>query len=492
MAKKVFLSYSWRDQHIAYRLYRDLKASNVPIWRDQSDGDPLADFKEEFLHQIDECDYFILCDSINYRKKSTFCIDEVERCLQNQKNRQNGPEIIVCLLDKLGDWRNLDFQDKRKRDVFRQINDLKYPYELYYSGYDNENAYNKALNGICDTLGVKYEKWNKVPTAKDLEDEIKKAITSPNYDDSDIRKKVNEQIEKVIKAGYELIVHKQEMNYPNIKDSYKVWIEDCQHCELNLFFPHWTYATWYLNQPESNLYDALNLFKNIAFQYPNDFRGHRGMGHIAAMIGQEQMKDGNRDSAFGYYKVAEDELKESIRLMDEWQREHCEFGDLCTLGTVCYETSRFEEAQTYWESALNIKEQQGHGDLAEEVVASLFVLKMKQGVPLNNIKNWLLALQEKHPTDPILYQKIGLVCGQEERPDFYGSLKMMQTAYALDRSWESLGYLLAIKKKLGLLGRQDIVDVKEKVLTIHTGTSDYTDLSGDKEWLSTILELFQE
>ena len=89
---------------VATRLYDDLSRSYINVWRDQIDGDPTEDFLTEFLSKIDNCDDFIVLDSINYRKKSKWCMKEIERCFENRSLR-NAPRIIVCLLNKNGDWR---------------------------------------------------------------------------------------------------------------------------------------------------------------------------------------------------------------------------------------------------------------------------------------------------------------------------------------------------------------------------------------------------
>ena len=65
---------------VAMRLYDDLTRSHLEVWRDQIDGDPTANFLEEFLAKIDECDDFIILDSKNYRTKSNWCLTEIERC----------------------------------------------------------------------------------------------------------------------------------------------------------------------------------------------------------------------------------------------------------------------------------------------------------------------------------------------------------------------------------------------------------------------------
>ena len=72
MSSSIFFSYSWRDNQIAMRIYADMVRSHLKVWRDQVDGRPTGDFVEEFNAKIDECDYFLILDSPNYRHRSNW------------------------------------------------------------------------------------------------------------------------------------------------------------------------------------------------------------------------------------------------------------------------------------------------------------------------------------------------------------------------------------------------------------------------------------
>ena len=79
MNPRVFFSYSHRDKQIAQKIYWDLINSGISVWRDQINGEPCANFKEEFLKKVEECEIFFVLDSQNYRTNSTWCLLEIEK-----------------------------------------------------------------------------------------------------------------------------------------------------------------------------------------------------------------------------------------------------------------------------------------------------------------------------------------------------------------------------------------------------------------------------
>lgn len=475
MNKRVFLSYSWKDWPTVKRLYEDLVRSNVPVWRDQVDGDPLADFEEEFLHQIDQCDYFILCDSKNYRtrfeKKPHWCCEEVERCYQNH-DKKGKPEIIVCLLDEDGEWR-IDYTNGRK--VFERVNRLKYQ-PLPQDGYDNTGRYDKTLGFICEKLEVTYKRWNKIPTYQDLMDEVRNAMKNGSAP------KLDEAMVDIIKKGYEVIFDKQQMKFPNIKEAFNVWIKDCEYSGLNIMFPKWTYAVWYINQPDMDKYEALGMFQDIIHQFPHDFRGYRGFGNLAGMIGTELSNDRLNDSAYEYYSMAEKSLKKADELMDNWQRSICEFEIECNLGMLSRSTSRIDEAQIHWEKAMSIMERDGFFN--EDLVSNLFMVMRTLKVPVSNTKDWLRRLLNNYPTEHILYQLTGLVYNEEY--DGHEALGMLQKAYSLRPSLENLCHLLNIKIGLGLLGYNDVANIRNTLADTLQNDED------DEVWREEIQKMLDE
>lgn len=438
MNNKVFLSYSWKDTQIAARLYNDLVRSNVPIWRDQIDGDPTADFQNEFLDKIDECDFFIMLDSSNYRGKSNWCYTEVERCLKNQKERK-APRIIVCLLEKDGPWRT-QYKKEQHKLVFEQINRLKY-LKLYYDGYDDDCTYDSALNTICEILGVRYEKWDKIPTYQDLEDEIANAA----------KIKYDEQIANIILAGYRNISNKIEMHYPNVRESFLVWMDDCKNAKTPLFFPRWTYAVWLVNQDKPNLEEARQYFLELTKLFPEDPRGFRGYGNVMAAIGKDFSEIGNVEEASSCYNTSLQYLQKAESLLyepyNQHQKEICLFGVLTNIGKSLLNMGDYSEALRYNRKALDVMKMQNL--FREELVDDTFFIMKKMRYDTLLIIDWIKRLLLKYTLEAILYQLLGLC--YHELGDRTRALAELSKAYELCPSEENRQYLNNIKQSLGYL-----------------------------------------
>lgn len=436
MNNKVFLSYSWKDTQIAARLYNDLVRSNVPIWRDQIDGDPTADFQNEFLDRIDECDFFIMLDSSNYRGKSNWCYTEVERCLNNQKDR-NAPRIIVCLLQEDGPWR-IQYKNEQHKLVFEQINRLKY-LKLYYDGYDDDCTYDSALNAICEILGVRYENGDRIPTYQDLEDEIKNAA----------KNKYNEQITNIILDGYRNIFTKIEMHYPNVRQSFLVWMDDCKNAKIPLFFPRWTYAVWLVNQDKPNLEEARQYFLELTKLFPEDPRGFRGYGNVMAAIGNDFSEIGDEEEASSCYNTSLQYLQKAESLLyepyNQHQKEICLFGVLTNIGKSLLNLGDYSEALRYNRKALDVMKTQNL--FREELVDDIFFIMKKMGYDTLFIIDWLKQLLLKYKLEAILYQLLGLC--YLEIGDQTRALAELSKAYELCPSEENRQYLSNIKQSLG-------------------------------------------
>jgi len=393
MNNKVFLSYSWKDCQIAMRLYDDLSRSNVPIWRDQIDGDPTADFEKEFLRKIDECDYFIMLDSPNYREKSTWCYTEVKRCLENIE-RRNAPRIIVCILVEDGPWRR-KHKNERQKQVFEQINKLKYQ-KLYYSGYDDENVYDKTLNFICELLETSYEKWDKIPTYQDFMDELNILH--------------DETTSKILLDGYKHILNKDINGYPNVKESFLVWLDDCKNAGAPLFFPKWTYAVWLVNQDGSYLKESEKLFYELTESYPEDPRGFRGYGSVSAAIANSYREENNMVRSTAYYKTAIQYLQKAEMLMElPKNRRHkdvCQFDVLTNIGKVFLITGNYAESLQYNNRAIEIMKKKRF--FREVLIDDSFFLMKKMGFDTLVIIDWLKRLLLIYGVESLLYQLLGL------------------------------------------------------------------------------------
>lgn len=413
---KVFLSYSWKDMPMAMRLYNDLVHSQVSVWRDQIDGNPIADFKEEFLSKIDECDYFLMLDSINYRQKSNWCCTEVERCLKKRK------KIIVCLLDPDGPWRT-EYRNSTFEKLFSQINMLKY-HSLYFEDYDNDKEYYKTVSFICSLLQLEYRAWNQFPTTQDLLDEMS---VSPLTNDAD---------RKMILSEYDVILHLTEENRDNVREHFKLWIDDCEECGASLFFPRWTYAVWLAQERHNGKYDeeCLSQFKYLTELYPEEPRAFRGLGCIAAQMHQ--------------YEYAYKQLCIAYQLLNKdkhvRQKRFTEFEVLINIGQICMNLSDFNNAYVYLEKAQLLMQEyeQCNISLLLNIDYCMHAMDYPLGLRIDNLKNNL----EIYPLEAELYSALGL-CYTEKGEDEL-ALDLFTKAFELQPNMQTLFYALCRKKFL--------------------------------------------
>lgn len=459
----VFLSYSWKDRQIAKRMYDDLKNSGVKIWRDQIDGEPIADFKEEFLQKIGECQYFILLDSPNYRsvhksKSEHWCLEEVKRCLENQKHSKS-PQIIVCLLEKDGDWRK-QFPYEDFRIAFEKVNALKF-IDLCYSGYDNSGVYDQAMDVICTLLKTDYLcRNNAIPTMRDLEDELKGEYGG----NQQLQKvKLDDATEEIVFKGYEVIYSKTLRHYPNVSDSFKIWLEDCCHCGAHLFFPRWTYAVWLANQPRYDVEEVCHCFESLVNDYPSDPRGYRGLGN-ALFRKAEQLSDKNnsKGAVACYNESLRILLKTEAMLLlpkNQHQKKYSMFGVLCNIGMTQFALRQYEQALDYWERALLLL--RNEGGFNDDLVENIFIVRCILQHDCHSILEWLQSLRETYPLEPVIYKRIG--CCYAKLQSRSMAISMMEKAYDLQPDMENLFLLSMWKKQTGTISASDFSKWKEMV-----------------------------
>lgn len=431
MNRKVFLSYSWKDLKVAMRLYDDLVRSHIEVWRDQIDGDPTTDFLQEFLSKIDECDDFIILDSENYRLKSNWCITELERCFDNRK-RRNGPRIIVCLLDKDGEWRTI-FRNDKQREVFSKINLYKY-HTLYYEGmYDNNDIYQQSVADICALFSKRYIPWNCLPPNRDLIEEL---INSPA--------KIMDDDKMIILNGYEYIARLITL-HRDVNKHFELWISDCNQYELNLFFPRWTYCVWLGHDLHNGKYNLKCYFEfeRLSREFPNDPRCYRGLGCIAARLGKNQ--------------VAINAFTTALKLMklqcNDWHRQHSEIEVLSNLSQVLINSGKLEEAiNVLYRFVLLLKERNDF-ILTPILNLSYCLLATNQ---VEKCKELLLDLLQTHKLESELYEELGYVYSEESNNS--EALQCFKQAYML---------MPSIKNAFNLMCRESIIkDVRKDVYEI--------------------------
>lgn len=241
------------------RIYQDLVRSNHSVWRDQIDGAPAENFKKEFLLKIDECEYFILLDSENYRTNSSWCKVELEHFIESKRNNP-AKKIILCLIQEDGDW--------RKREIFfvEHLNLLRYIDFSFKETYDNDNNYECAINELSFILGSEYVPWYKFPYEKDFEDEL-----------SQVNKKLSDVDREILLNDYKAIRTRKNQGI-SIELRLETLLIDLKRLRIKSVFP---YLLSGINKAGLKKFtEAKEIFKDIISSFPNDARGYRGLGAI--------------------------------------------------------------------------------------------------------------------------------------------------------------------------------------------------------------------
>lgn len=452
MKRRAFLSYSWQDSNIAGRFYDDLIRSRIDVWRDQIDGDPTTNFLEEFLSKIDQCDDFIILDSKHYRKRSSWCLTEIERCFNNRKRRE-GPRIIVCLLDKDGMWRQ-QFNNEQQRLIFSQINLYKY-HPLYYEGtYDNEDIYQKSLSIICSLFGEQFVPWNVMPSDRDLLEEL--TVTAANLKDED---RIS------ILSSYNSIIRFVELNR-DVKAHFDNWISDCNYFKLHLFFPRWTYCVWLGNESHNGKYleECFNEFEKLSCDFPDDPRCFRGLGCVASKLNMNEYAIKSLTQALELMKLPENKRHEECSKIEV----------LSNLGQLYINVGQRKPAIEALSKALSLLESVGGFD-ANIVLNLSYCLNIEKRE--KECKELLLNLAKRHPLDFEIYVELGKIFSNEN--DNSNAIKYFQFAYELSPSIEN-GFFLLCRKSF-------FCNVKEEAKKL-LETPSYS--TNDQFWKQKIIDVF--
>lgn len=443
MKYKVFLSYSWKDMPMAMRLYKDLISSQVSVWRDQSDGEPTADFREEFLSRIDECEYFLMLDSKNYRNKSNWCCTEIERCLDNQKRNHGKPQIIVCLLDRDGDWRK-QYKDDAHKYVFEKVNMFKYQ-NLFFDEYDNDLNYYQTLSFICSVFGLQFKQWNELPAVQDLKDELidvtKKGCP---LKDKDFEMLVNE---------YKTIEYLSCNNRKTAKEHFVLWNEDFKECGVHIFFPQWTYCVWLGQNQHHGQYDeeCRIQFLKLSEQYPEDPRTWRGLGAISARLGYDA-------DALSFYQRAN-----SLINMEKNRRhkEICELEILYNVGVSYLNLYQYEKALSIFRDVIIMMKEKGQNNTSLIIYTHYCLVKLNR--PLSERMTLLEEYIKDYPNEPELLNQLGVYYarnGENEK-----ALSIFERSYLRQNSIQTYFHILcrlvAMGKALDMLEIGHVLDRDE-------------------------------
>lgn len=451
--KKVFISYSWKDEAITLRLYRDLKRQNISIWLDRIDGEPTGDFKQEFLRLIDGCNYFIVIDSENYRHKSHWCETELEECFSRIDQGQN-VSMIVCLAGEDKEWRIPEsIADEKKRALFERLNAQKY-FLLTHSGtYDNERTYSSAVESICKILGKDSLSWDTFPEEDDLIDELDDAIKKQANVSDDGREALKCMMKSI------LLRRKQKLD---VRQHFQLLLSDCQSQGLNLFIIKWAYAIWLADGVHQGRYDkdCLECMKALSKDFPHEARAFRGLGGIAAKMNQQIL------ATDSFNKALELTASESSTISYEV---------LCNLSQVYLNRKMYNAAKNAMDKALAlIDEDDVNESLSVNYFECLYQLNMKAEAGAFIKKQAL-----KFKTVPGIQRSCGyyfLDCGQPSIAVAY-----LKRAYTLHPSMENAyGYLC------GLLSYGNIQEY-QRIISLALNTPTLT--SDDEFWKDRIQEI---
>ena len=424
---------------VAMRLYDDLTRSHLEVWRDQIDGDPTADFLEEFLSRIDECDDFLILDSKNYRTKSNWCLIELDRCFKNRSQRK-GPRIIVCLLDKDGEWR-ITYKNDKQKELFSKINMFKY-HTLYYDGkYDNKNVYQRSIIEICALFAERFIPWNCLPQNRDILEEL--SCSNVLITDTD---------RTTILNGFEYIARFIDLQR-DVSKHFQLWILDCEFLNLHLFFPRWTYCIWLGHDMHQGKYDekCYDEFSKLATDFPNDPRCFRGLGCIAARLKR--------------YDTSIFSFNTALRLMEceenSWHKHNSELEVLANLGQVYINIGQWANATECLFKALELMKSKKIFEL-RPILNLIYCLISTDRI--RECKNLLINLIKEHPLESELYFELGTICSLEE--DNQNAINFFEKAYALSPSIKYAFYLLCRKSILFDIGSEAESVLKHTVYSL--------------------------
>jgi tetratricopeptide (TPR) repeat protein len=250
----IFFSYSWQDRAIAMRIYYDLVAAGVYVWRDQVDMELAINFEKELYKVIEGCEYFIFLDTENSRN-SKWCPQEINHYLSLSYNSHK--KIIVCL------GGDKDIVHKKK-ELFDGHNSILYFDFFINDTYDNNGKYNLAINDLCLFLNSHYVAWNKIPQEKDFIDEL--ASQQIKLDD----------INKSLIKDFENIRLRSLQGYANVEERLKILVDDCEKMGVDSIFPYLSLGV--TQAGKGNFKSALLTFNKVVDRFPVDPRGWRGYG----------------------------------------------------------------------------------------------------------------------------------------------------------------------------------------------------------------------
>lgn len=417
--KQVFISYSWKDEAIAMRLYKDLKHQNINIWLDRIDGEPTGDFKSEFLRLIDQCRYFIVIDSDNYRRNSNWCETELNACFRRIDNREN-VTLIVCLAEASGIWRDTDLiENPQTRLLYDRLNKQKH-FNLFHEGvYDNHSNYLRTIEALCRILGKDTFPWDFFPEELDLIDELN---ASARY------YKICEDDREALLCLVKTIAYRRRA-LRDIKSHLEQLIFDCKELEVQAFLPEWLYAIWLADKRHGGKYDVecLDCLKSLSNRFPEDSRVYRGLGGINARLDRQEEAKYNFLKAYRLLRSDQIEIRYEV---------------LCNLSQVYMNMKCYAEAKYTIEDAMSLS-----NDC--EVNVSLALNYFECLTFLNRKKEADCFIGYLADNYPIAEFNSCYGCSKMEQKDYMSAKKYLEKAYRLKPDLENTFFLLRCLYSVG-------------------------------------------
>ena len=405
MEQKVFFSYAWRDMGIAQRIYFDLKRSGVNVWRDRVDSPPTGNFREQYLKVIDNCSHFIMLDTVNYRKYSNWCKDEIDRFFA-EKEKDPSKELVICLVPPKGEKPNGKWRKEElvpNQDLYKYINFgitsdgnamtwqfrlKKWIFNLFKLSvsppdvciYDNEKNYVKKIVELCAVFGVKYIPWLEQDCEQDLLDELKENAN------------LSEKDREIITSDFENLRYLWSKNNPTTEIRIRNFIMNCESLSYTGFTPHMLLLDYLSAQKRFK--DCEEILNQLKKRFPDEPRIIRWLGTVCLHLNKY-------DEALLHYNKS---IEMSNKPKHKKQKTY--------LNSIMLNICAIYRKQGNYESALSILSELNdkQNELSKNEYIKYIEYQTSCNTRLNNFENNFDLLNDalqKYPESSKLYELLG-------------------------------------------------------------------------------------
>lgn len=242
----VFFSYAEEDSDLAILIHNALGQAKVDVWCYQVDGKKGALITDELRKEITKAQYFCLLDS-SHSRKSNFVREECRLAREVSAVRSDF-RMIVCLIEKAGDWRN--------EELFEQQNSRSY---IDFNDYEN------GMAELYIALEI-YTPFCSVPRDEDFRIEIEKC-------------KLPVLHKSKLASLYTAFTSSYADNRRDVREAeviLKILMDNCTGLGVNMITLH--IASGVLLADAGRDQEALERFSIITQEFENDPRGWAGVG----------------------------------------------------------------------------------------------------------------------------------------------------------------------------------------------------------------------